>query len=74
LLGFGNLKPNIKVATPQGTYTKIAVPRNSTASFRIMCLFPSIRHGVIAGAGRAHATPTLPARRFQIPHPKKVVT
>ena len=35
--------------------------------------FPSIRHGVIAGAGRAHARPTLPARPFQRPHPKKVV-
>src|SRR5215831_18533794 len=33
-----NLKPNIRVATPQATYTKIAVPRNSTASFRIMYL------------------------------------
>ena len=38
-----NLKPNISVATPQATYTKIAVPRNSTASFRIMCLsLPSV--------------------------------
>jgi hypothetical protein len=31
-----NLKPNIRVATPQATYTRIAVPRNSTASFRMI--------------------------------------
>src|SRR5580693_5066654 len=38
-----NLKPNIRVATPQATYTRIAVPRNSTASFRI------IRHSSTQG-------------------------
>src|SRR5262249_48717160 len=38
-----NLKPNISVATPQATYTNIAVPRNSTASFRNMRLsLPSV--------------------------------
>ena len=31
-----NLKPNISVAAPTARNTKIAVPRNSTASFRIM--------------------------------------
>src|ERR1700733_12763109 len=33
-----NLKPNISVATPTAKKTKIAVPRNSAANFRIIAL------------------------------------
>src|ERR1700751_3578287 len=36
-----NLKPNISVGTPTAKNTKIAVPRNSTANFRIMLTSPS---------------------------------
>src|SRR5580704_7517869 len=36
-----NLKPNISVATPTAKNTKIAVPRNSAANFRITIFLPS---------------------------------
>src|SRR5262249_1683069 len=35
-----NLNPNISVAAPTARYTKIAVPRNSTANFRIIACPP----------------------------------
>ena len=40
-----NLNPNISVATPTAKNTKIAVPRNSAANFRIIAppLMPELR-------------------------------
>jgi hypothetical protein len=49
-----NLKPNIRVATPQATYTSIAVPRNSTASFRVIRpVLLAFRHGAMTGEAGA---------------------
>src|SRR5690348_18055044 len=68
-----NLKPNIRVATPQATYTKIAVPRNSTASFRIM-YFPSVHQGLVAdGPGSPGAAVSLHCRQVPV-HPVQAFT
>src|SRR5580692_5401849 len=68
-----NLKPNIRVATPQATYTRIAVPRNSTASFRIIRLvLLVVRHGAMTGRrpDTSQTDPSIPAA--PAPHPRKV--
>src|SRR5215472_1018419 len=53
-----NLKPNISVATPTAKNTKIAVPRNSTANFRITLTSPSCvpcgRSSVVRPRGRRY--------------------
>src|SRR5450755_1099749 len=38
-----NLKPNMRVATPTAKNTRIAVPRNSAANFRIISAPPVAR-------------------------------